>query len=214
MKRFSFFMTLALGLFSASLFLPSCQKETAHEAIQGIEDGLAASNRAAFSYGVTVYNGVNPCPIVEMDNATGNVTTVTPQSSYVDNSGTTFNLDNLKGICLTSWGQYFLTTGSPANPGLPANSPYNNALFKVNPTTGQCSYASTAPANIGTVSDLEFDEISLRIKNLLKENEIGLSDLIVRMRPATEENTLKVVEWMVDNEQIFYRDGEILTVNQ
>ncbi len=76
---------------------------------------------------------------------------------------------------------------------------------------GVCDYC--LERNKAGVSDLEFDEISMRIKNLLKENEIGLSDLILRMRPATEENTLKVIEWLVDNEQIYYRDGEILTVN-
>ncbi|MBK9412879.1 MAG: RecQ family ATP-dependent DNA helicase [Bacteroidetes bacterium] len=75
---------------------------------------------------------------------------------------------------------------------------------------GVCDYC--LERNKAGVSDLEFGEISIRIKNLLKENEIGLSDLIVRLRPATEENTLKVVEWLVDNEQIFYKEGEILGV--
>lgn len=74
---------------------------------------------------------------------------------------------------------------------------------------GVCDYC--LEKNKTGVSDLEFDEISSRIKNLLKGNHIGLSDIIIKMRPATEESTLKVIEWMVDNEVIFYVEGEILT---
>lgn len=74
---------------------------------------------------------------------------------------------------------------------------------------GICDYC--LEKNKTGVSDLEFNEISLRIKNLLKENSIGLGDLIVRLRPATEETTIKVIEWMVDNEEIFYTDGEKLS---
>lgn len=156
MKRLSMLPLLALAAFTLSLSLNSCKKETAEVAIQSIEDAAPAANRAPVSYGVTLYDGVNPCRIVEMDNATGNVTNVSPPAFYIDNFGNVIALDNLKGICLTSWGQYFLTTGNPANPTLGPTSMYNDALFKVDPQTGQCSYASTDWL-LGTVSDLEFN---------------------------------------------------------
>lgn len=165
MKRFSFLSMLTLVVFAASLSLNSCKKETAEVAIQSIEDGAPVSNRALVSYGVTLYDGVNPCRIVEMDNASGNVTNVAPPAFYIDNSGNVIALENLKGICLTSWGQYFLTTGNPANPTLAPTSIYNNALFKVNPVTGQCSYASTNFAS-GTVSDLEHNPANLKFYGL------------------------------------------------
>ncbi len=163
MKRFQMFSLLGFGIFAASLLLNACQKEVGQAGDQVIPDGVPVGSRSQLTYGVTLYDGVTPCQIVEMDNNTGNVTNVAPQATYVDINNNTINLDNIKGICLTSWGQYFITTGSPANPTLGPTSPYNNALFKVNPTTGQCSYASTGP---GTVSDLEHDPITLNFYGL------------------------------------------------
>ncbi len=74
---------------------------------------------------------------------------------------------------------------------------------------GVCDYC--LERNKTGVSDMEFNEISLRIKHLLKEDSIDLPDLIAKLRPAAEDSTLKVIEWMVDNEQIYYLEGEKLT---
>jgi len=165
MKRFSLFSLLALGVFAAIILLNACQKDNGLETVNGIKDDVTASNRAQVCYGVNVYDGVNPCSIIQLDNATGNVTNVAAQATYVDNNNITYNLDNLKGICLTGWGQYFMTTGNPINPTVNPTLIYNNALFKVNPINGQASYASTCP--FGTVSDLEQDPNTLVFYGLL-----------------------------------------------
>ncbi|MCC7464890.1 MAG: hypothetical protein IT261_01395 [Saprospiraceae bacterium] len=156
--------------------MTSCKKEVALEPNESKPSDEIASNRAPVSYGVTLYDGVNPCRIIEMDNATGNVLAVSPPCFYIDNSGATIALDNIKGICLTSWGQYFLTTGTPANPTLAPTSIYNNALFKVNPATGQCSYASTN-FNSGTVSDLEHDPQTLNFYGL-RNNSNSIIEIV------------------------------------
>lgn len=167
MKRFSLFSLLFLGIFAAALFLNACQKEVPQAAVQSIKDDASATNRSQVTYGVEVYTGAAASQIVELDNNTGNVNGTAPQAFYVDNNGNTINLDNIKGICLTSWGQYFLTTGNPANPTLGPTSIYNNALFKVDPASGQCSYASTGP---NTVSDLEHDPQTLNFYGLLNNS--------------------------------------------
>ena len=135
MKRFSLFPLLAIGVFAAIILLNACQKDAGLDTVKGIKDDVTASNRAQICYGVNVYDGVNPCSIIQLDNATGNVTNVAAQATYVDNNNITYNLDNLKGICLTGWGQYFMTTGNPINPTVNPTLIYNNALFKVDPTT-------------------------------------------------------------------------------
>ncbi len=156
MKRFSFLLLLSVGLFAASIFLNACQKEVGQEAAQSVQGVSPVTDRAAnhITYGVTLFDGVNPCEIIGLDQGSGNVISATT-AFYIDPVLGNVQLDNLKGICLTSWGQYFLTTGSPANiligPGA-----LDNSLFKVNPITGQCSLSSTNP-NGNTVSDLEHD---------------------------------------------------------
>lgn len=77
---------------------------------------------------------------------------------------------------------------------------------------GVCDYC--LERNKTGVSDLEFNEISLRIKTILKDDSIGLPELIAKLRPAGEESTLKVIEWLVDNEQIFYTEQEKLSATK
>lgn len=168
MKRFSLFSLLGAGLVAALFMLNACKKEVVQNTLPEIKDGTPVTSRSQVTYGVEVYTGGAPSQIIEMDNNTGNVTNVTPQAFYVDNGGNTINLDNLKGICLTSWGQYFITTGNPVNPGPIPSVIYSNALYKVNPQTGQSSYASTCP--FGTVSDLEHDPLTLNFYGLLNNS--------------------------------------------
>lgn len=162
MKRFSYFFSFA-AIFAAFFFsLQSCQKEAANAAIDSVKPNMTGEDRSptGIVYGVTLYDGVNPCRIVGMDQNTGLVVS-TVTAFYTDPNGVNIPLENLKGICLTDLGQpfgvkaHFLTTGNPANPSLPAGSPYNDGLFKVDPTTGQCSFASTS--TLSTVSDLEYE---------------------------------------------------------
>ena len=77
---------------------------------------------------------------------------------------------------------------------------------------GVCDYC--LERNKTGVSDMEFNEISLRIRTILKEDSIGLTELIAKLRPAGEESTLKVIEWLVDNEQIFYTEQEKLSATK
>lgn len=160
MNRFHFSTLLFIGMLATSLAFLACQKDPV-KVLQNVAPGTnVAADRAPnqIIYGVTLYDGTTPCEIVAIDEGSGNVIPPNVTAFYVDPNGITIPLDNLKGICLTDFGQYFLTTGTPANPTLGTTSIYNNALFKVDPVTGQCSYASTSP--LGTVSDLEYDPIS------------------------------------------------------
>lgn len=92
--------------FCSRCFPNSCQKETAQEVAQtGLQQ---VSDRAAnhTTYGVTLFNGVNPCEIIGIDQGTGNVIpTANPITAfYVDNAGNVNNLNNIKGICLLAGG--------------------------------------------------------------------------------------------------------------
>ncbi|MBC7776960.1 MAG: hypothetical protein H7246_16130, partial [Phycisphaerae bacterium] len=179
MKRLSSFLLLPMGLFAASLFLNACQKEGLSTTGDEINHPSTAVDRAAVFYTVSVYDGINPSHVVGVENATNNmVSDVT--AYYIDHTGNTINLDNLKGICLTSWGQYFVTTGSPVNPNM-GPSLYDNALFKINPLTGQCSYLSTNLLH--TVSDLEFDPTSHNFYGLLDN-----SNAIIEISNANNNN--------------------------
>jgi len=154
MKHFSFSLRLAVGVFAASVALLSCQKEAVKEAANLVDGSSVGSDRSpnGLILGVTIYKAGSPSELVQMDQNTGNVNN-NLAAFTINNLGVSINLDDLKGICLTRNTRYFLTTGPSAT--LPANSIYNNALFRVNIQTGECTYISTS--NQGTISDLEAD---------------------------------------------------------
>lgn len=154
MKRLSFFSGSVLVMGALVLSLNACQKETVREKAT---EYASVSERSPSGniYGVNVYNGVNPCELVTIDQGTAAVTNnVTPY--VLDSYGNHMDIENLKGVCINDQGRVFITSGNPFNailgPGLIA---LNNALFQVNPVTGLSTYVSTS--NIGTVSDLEFN---------------------------------------------------------
>lgn len=153
MKPISFLPKAATALALLLMLLGACKKEGVTNTEPRDQNPGLASDRASIFYGVTNYDGNVPCRVIGIENATGNiVSNVT--AYYIDLSGNTIPLDNIKGITRTSWGQYFLTTGDPVNPNS-GGSIYSRALFKVNPLTGQCSYLSTHLS--GALTDLEFD---------------------------------------------------------
>lgn len=162
MKQNSFFLKLPILLLTTIILLNACSREDVTKTEPTPSN--SASDRASIFYGVTATDGFSPAGrVIGVDNATGNIVS-NVGAFYVDNAGNTIQLENLKGICLTSWGQYFITTGDPVNSsGGP--SFYSNALFKINPVTGQCSYASTNQVS-GTVSDLEHDPNTLSFYGL------------------------------------------------
>lgn len=152
MKLFSSKSLLAAGLLAGLFSFNACQKDAFNPNNPAAPDSPVSTSRAPITYGVTVNDPTHPSQIIGLDGS-GNILT-TASAFYVTPGGSTINFDNLKGICMTSAGQYFITTGAPASSVLGA-SIYDNALMKVNPVTGQCSYFNSV-CPFGTVSDLEF----------------------------------------------------------
>ena len=73
---------------------------------------------------------------------------------------------------------------------------------------GECDYC--LERNKADLSDLEFDLIHNEVKSLLMKKSIDLNELIEQMNPANEKKSLRVIEWLIDNEQIRYLDGNKL----
>ncbi len=73
---------------------------------------------------------------------------------------------------------------------------------------GECDYC--LERNKANVSDLEFELIHDEVKTLLMKESIGLHALIELIHPSNEEKSLKVIEWLIDNEQIRYIEGNKL----
>lgn len=59
------------------------------------------------------------------------------------------------------------------------------------------------------LSNLEFEQVSNRIKSLLKHAPQTLSELI-RHLDSREDKSLKVVQWLIENEKINYNDDGML----
>lgn len=73
---------------------------------------------------------------------------------------------------------------------------------------GVCDYC--LERNKKDISDMELDDISKRIKSLLMDRNIGLQELVTHLRPASEEKSLKVIEWLLETGEIAYQGGEEL----
>ncbi|MBL0104058.1 MAG: RecQ family ATP-dependent DNA helicase [Bacteroidetes bacterium] len=73
---------------------------------------------------------------------------------------------------------------------------------------GVCDYC--LERNKTGISDMEFDQTKLRVKNLLVKKPIELHELVVQLRPLAEEKSIKVIEWLLDNEEIQYVEGNTL----
>ena len=170
MEKFSVKPLLALGLMVSLFSFFACQKDGINPTDTATPSNVAGDRSPEhFTYGITVFDGVNPCQIVEIDEATGNFTG-TAFNVFVDPGTGPVVINDLKGISRTPWGQFFVTTG-PNNPAL-----YQNALLKVNVNVpgfplGQASYfGSNSPDIIGAVSDLEFDPTTQDFVGLANNN--------------------------------------------
>ena len=161
MQRFPVKILPAFTLLMGLLSFNACQKEAAIPTALQVTNPSSDRSPGGFTYGVTVYDGLNPSLIVEIDEATGAVTNQF-QAAVLTPGGTLDPIEDLKGICRTSAGQYFITTGNGNT--LPA---YNNMLLKVNVNNplpfpfglGTCSaFNSICPT--GPVSDLEYDPVN------------------------------------------------------
>lgn len=166
MKRFSFFSLLVLVVLAVAFALHSCQKEIPNSSIDREIGSVGDRANDGNIYGVTLFDGSTPCQVVTMDQFTGTVTNAV--NAFVIDNGTSIPLDNLKGICRDNGDAIYLTTGTPVNQGFPSTLDYNDALFRVDPATGECFYISTS--KVGTVSDLEFNPISTNFIGLLNNS--------------------------------------------
>ena len=73
---------------------------------------------------------------------------------------------------------------------------------------GECDYC--LQRNKADVSDLEFENIQAEVKVLLLKESVGLHELIEHIHPSNENKTLRVIEWLIDNGQIKFIDGNNL----
>lgn len=160
MQQFSIKLLSALGLMLAIVSFNACQKDSIVPT--EVKTATPSSNRSpeGFTYGVTVFDGAQSF-VVEIDEATGLVTNQFI-ASVLDPNNNLIPLEDIKGICRTSFGQFFITTGDNNT-----NPAYNNMLLKINVNNplpapfgiGTCSaFNSVCPT--GPVSDLEWDPLN------------------------------------------------------
>ncbi|HNP48597.1 MAG TPA: ATP-dependent DNA helicase RecQ [Bacteroidia bacterium] len=60
------------------------------------------------------------------------------------------------------------------------------------------------------LSDLEFETISGSIKSQLSKGKISLEELVSKVHEHKEDKTLKVIEWLIENDTIRYANGNVL----
>jgi ATP-dependent DNA helicase RecQ len=75
---------------------------------------------------------------------------------------------------------------------------------------GVCDYC--LERNKADVSDFEFDRIHADVKSILVKHPVSLHELMEHIQPAGENKAIRVIEWMIDNEEIRYLDGDRLCI--
>lgn len=161
--KFSLAFALAIGLFAFN----ACQKDgiTPKEGPVGAEPGVLTDRSPnGVTYGVSVFDGVNASQIVQIDDNTGNAT-ANFGAFYIDGNGTVVDFDNLTGICLTQFGRYIVSTGSPASSVLGASA-FDNSLFYLNQQTGEC-FIMGSVSPFGSVSDIEYNPFNNSVVGLM-----------------------------------------------
>ena len=73
---------------------------------------------------------------------------------------------------------------------------------------GNCDYC--LQRNKLGVSELEFSNLQTQLQAILSEKSLSLNDILPHIKDAREDKTLKVVEWLIDNEKIRYVKGNLL----
>ncbi|TAL57693.1 MAG: hypothetical protein EPN85_13460, partial [Bacteroidetes bacterium] len=56
------------------------------------------------------------------------------------------------------------------------------------------------------MSSLEFETVKEQVKELLYNKPMELAELVNAVRNSKEDKTIKVVQWLVDNEKLFYNE--------
>ncbi len=60
------------------------------------------------------------------------------------------------------------------------------------------------------LSDLEFSNVKEQVKSLLAKNVLTLKEIIPALTETTEDNALKVVQWLIDNGKVLLKDDNSL----
>lgn len=73
---------------------------------------------------------------------------------------------------------------------------------------GNCDYC--LERNKIDISDLELNLLHTKIAAELKNKKVRLEDLVNHLQPGKEKQTMKVVEWLMDNRKIRFSSGNFL----
>lgn len=77
---------------------------------------------------------------------------------------------------------------------------------------GVCDYC--LERNKSGLSDLEIEDTRKRIRTILEKKTIDLHELVLQLRPLSEEKSVKVIELLLDNEEVIYSEGNLLSWNE
>lgn len=64
------------------------------------------------------------------------------------------------------------------------------------------------------LSNLEFETVAEQVKSILKENPVNLHVLINSVKNSQENKTIKVIQWLIDNEKLIYNTENKLRWNK
>lgn len=64
------------------------------------------------------------------------------------------------------------------------------------------------------LSNLEFETVSEQIKKILSEGELSLDALVNSVKNFREDKTIKVVQWLIDNDKLVYNESNKLMWNK
>jgi len=78
---------------------------------------------------------------------------------------------------------------------------------EVNHRCGVCDFCLRR--NRMGLSDLEFSEVHAQVKSLLIEKPLSLKHLVESIQYQREDKTIKVIDWLIDNQKIEY-EGSLL----
>ena len=76
---------------------------------------------------------------------------------------------------------------------------------------GVCDYC--LKRNKLGVSDFEFETIESQIKLTLVSHALELNELVNHIKASRQDKSIKVIEWLIDNERISYAEGNLLKWN-
>jgi ATP-dependent DNA helicase RecQ len=76
---------------------------------------------------------------------------------------------------------------------------------------GVCDYC--LKMNKTGLSNIDYQNIANDICNVLKQNALSLKDLLPLLQQHKEEKVIKVIQWMLDNEELKYNSQQQLIIN-